>query len=312
VRRPGLRRRRLPVLVLALLAAVVCSVGFLMSFENHMIFYPTRYPVGRWDIPRLPGPPAGQAISIEDVYFQAEDGVRLNGWLAVPAHGKVAADTLPTLLWFHGNAGNLTDRYEMLVGLVNLPARVLLIDYRGYGRSGGSPSEKGLYRDARAAWRYLTGERGIAPQRLVIFGKSLGGAPAIDLATHVQPAGLIIQSSFTSIPDMAARVFPIVPRFMVMTKMDSLAKIRGIHVPKLFIHSPADEVVPYDMGRTLYDAAPEPKTFYTVAGARHNETWLVGGKAYWDAIRGFVSDSLRQSLEEQKDAGAGPTGPQAD
>jgi len=305
VRQLGNRRRRVWVPILALLAVIVCSVGFLMSFENHMIFYPSRYPVGRWDIPRLPGPPAGQAISIEDVYFSTEDGVRLNGWLAAPASPKAEADTLPTMLWFHGNAGNLTDRYEMLVGLVNLPARVLLVDYRGYGRSEGRPSEKGLYRDARAAWRYLTGERGIAPQRVVIFGKSLGGAPAIELATQVRPAGLIVQSSFTSIPDMAGRVFPIVPRFLVRTKMDSLDKIRGIHVPKLFIHSPADEVVPYDMGRTLYDAAPEPKTFYTVAGARHNETWLVGGKAYWEAIRGFVSDSLRESLVGYKEEDAG-------
>ncbi|MCG6963039.1 MAG: alpha/beta hydrolase [Acidobacteria bacterium] len=296
VRRHGGRHRRVWVAIMILLAATVCSIGFLMSFENHMIFYPTRYPVGRWDFAHLPQPPVGQTISIEDVYFAAEDGVCLNGWLAAPSAAKADADALPTLLWFHGNAGNLSDRYEMLIGLVNLSARVLLIDYRGYGRSEGRPSEKGLYLDARAAWRCLTEEHGIAPERIVIFGKSLGGAPAIDLATHVRPAGLIVQSSFTSIPDMAARVFPIVPRFLVMTKMDSLSKIRGIHVPKLFIHSPADEVVPYDMGRRLYDAAPEPKTFYTVAGAPHNETWIVGGKAYWDAIREFVSSAVHQSL----------------
>jgi len=199
------------------------------------------------------------------------------------------------LLFFHGNAGNLSHRAELLFELATrVPARVFVVGYRGYGRSEGRPSEDGLYRDARGAWRHLTGEDGLPPDRIVIFGKSLGGAVAIDLATEVEPAGLIVESSFTSIPDMAGKHYPFVPKFMVRTQMNSLAKITTISCPKLFIHSKADRVVPYALGRKLYEAAPEPKSFHEVHGAGHNETWLVGGSAYFDAIAGFVAQAMNR------------------
>src|SRR6185369_17276293 len=139
-----------------------------------------------------------------------------------------------------------------------------IIDYRGYGRSEGKPTEQGLYLDARAAWDYLTTERGVPSQRVIIFGKSLGGAPAIDLASHLEPGGLIVQSSFTSAADMAAVVMPLLPRVFLHTKMDSVTKISRVHCPKLFIHSRADEVVPFELGHRLYQVAPEPKLFYEV------------------------------------------------
>jgi fermentation-respiration switch protein FrsA (DUF1100 family) len=130
---------------------------------------------------------------------------------------------------------------------------------------------------------------------VVIFGKSLGGAVAVNLATETEPAGLIVESSFTSIRDMAARHYPFVPKAMVRTRMDSLAKIGGIGCPLLVIHSRADEVVPFEFGRALFEAAPEPKTFYEVAGAGHNETWLVGGQGYFDVIAGFVGEVNRRA-----------------
>lgn len=142
--------------------------------------------------------------------------------------------------------------------------------------------------DARAAWNYLTNERRVPANKIVIFGDSLGGAVAIDLATEVEPAGLIVQSGFTSISDMAAEVMPFVPGFILRTKMDSLAKIPRVSCPKLFIHSPNDEMVPYRMGRRLFDAAREPKQFYEVAGASHNEMDTVGGRVYFETIRNFV------------------------
>lgn len=200
---------------------------------------------------------------------------------------------IPTLLWFHGNAGNITHRFEMVRKLVQLPARVFIIDYRGYGRSEGSPSEQGLYLDARAAWDYLVNERGTSSASIVIFGDSLGGAVAIDLATTVSAAGLIVQSAFTSISDMAAEVMPFVPAFLVRTKMDSITKIPNVRSPKLFIHSPADEMVPYRLGRRLYDAAGDPKQFYEVAGASHNELDIVGGRAYFEAISRFVRECVK-------------------
>jgi fermentation-respiration switch protein FrsA (DUF1100 family) len=146
-----------------------------------------------------------------------------------------------------------------------------------------------LYRDARAAWDLLTGARGVPAQRIVVFGESLGCAPAIDLAAQVVPAGLVVQSGFTSIPDMVAALLPFVPRTLIRTRLDSLGRIRRVRCPKLFIHSPADEVVPYGLGRRLYEAALEPKRFHEVPGAPHNETHRVGGEAYWEALRSFVS-----------------------
>jgi fermentation-respiration switch protein FrsA (DUF1100 family) len=254
-----------------------------MLFEERLIYYPARGPEAFREVEahRARDP---EAPCLEDCDFRASDGVRLHGWWCGPRQGPAEA----VLLLFHGNAGNLAWRYDRLRKLVTLPAQVLIVDYRGYGRSEGTPSEEGLYRDAQAAWDHLTRARGLAPGRIVVFGKSLGGAPAVDLAARVQPAGLIVQSSFTSIPDMAGYVLPFLPRRLIRTQMDSLAKIPRVRCPKLFVHSPADEVVPYALGRRLFEAAGEPKRFHEVPGAAHNETSLVGGEAYLAALRDFV------------------------
>jgi fermentation-respiration switch protein FrsA (DUF1100 family) len=275
-RRPAWLAARIALLLAAGL------VAFVMLFEDRFIYFPTKYPEGAWDM-------SAASVKIEDVWFRAEDGVRLHGWYCTPRRETDGqALRRMTLLWFHGNAGNVTYRLGVIERLVELPADVFIIDYRGYGRSEGSPSEAGLYADARGAWDYLTVERQIPPADIVVFGDSLGGAVAIELATRVEPAGLIVQSGFTSIRDMAAEVMPFVPGFLLRTKMDSLNKVAGVRAPKLFIHSPADELVPYRFGRQLYDAAPAPKQFYEVKGARHNETDLVGGRAYFEAIANFV------------------------
>ncbi len=279
------RKRRRGSFLWAL--AIVCAmIGLLVIFlENRLIYYPTPYPEGFWDTAELS---RKSGCLVEDRFFSSEDGVDLHGWWCRPAEEK---QNLPTadlvLLWLHGNAGNLSHRGEAMLALAGLPATVFIVDYRGYGRSAGKPSEEGLYRDAWAAWRYLTQEKGIAPERIVIFGISLGGAVAVDLATQVKPAGLIVQSSFTSIRDMAAHHFPIVPGFLISTRLDSLAKIAEVDCRKLFIHSPADEIVPYDLGRILFEAAPEPKKFHEVPGAGHNETFIIGG-SYFVALAEFL------------------------
>ena len=269
--------------------AIFATMILLMAlFERSLIFFPTRYPDGLWDTEAVA---RGSGCVIEDRFFTAEDGVRLHGWWIRRVDG---GDDDPVLLFFHGNAGNLSHRAELLFDFATrVPARVFVVGYRGYGRSEGRPSEDGLYRDARAAWRHLTVEDGLPPDRIVIFGKSLGGAVAIDLAIVVEPAGLIVESSFTSIPDMAGKHYPFVPKFMIRTSMNSLAKIRTISCPKLFIHSKADRVVPYTLGRKLFEAAPEPKFFHEVVGAGHNETWLVGGNAYFDALTEFVGEAVK-------------------
>jgi hypothetical protein len=204
------------------------------------------------------------------------------------------------MLFFHGNAGNITSRYQLIRQFVRTPARVLIIDYRGYGKSEGSPSEQGVYLDAQAAWEYLTTTLSVPPGKIVLFGESLGGAVAIDQALRAQSsgtpcAGLITQSSFTSIPDMAATVMPHIPGFLLRTKMASIEKIGSIRCPKLFIHSRADEIVPFEMGHRLFSTALDPKQFYEVIGAGHNEMDLIGGRPYFDTISAFVRACAAQT-----------------
>ncbi|HQP44372.1 MAG TPA: alpha/beta hydrolase [Thermoanaerobaculales bacterium] len=277
------------LVVLALVCATI--VAGAMFLERQMIYFPTRYPDGLWELEAVT---RNSGCTLEDCFFQSEDGLRLHGWWCRPIHGEgVTADMV--LLWFHGNAGNLSHRADLMLRLARTPAQVVIVDYRGYGRSEGKPSERGLYRDADAAWRYLIGERRVAPERVVLLGDSLGAAVAVDLAARVEAAGLIVQSGFTSIPDLAARHFPFVPRALIRTKMDSLSKIPDVRGPKLFLHSPEDEVVPYGLGRRLYEAAAEPKRFLEVPGASHNDLSLVGGHRYFDAIATFLSDCRRRA-----------------
>lgn len=268
------------------MAAVVVLV--MAVFEEKLIFFPTSYPDGEWQVGEVV---RGSGCTLEDCFYAAEDGTRLHSWWCRPPEPTA---TGPVILFFHGNAGNLSHRADFVLELAaRVGAEVVAAGYRGYGRSDGKPSESGLYADARAAWEFITAERGVDPRRVVIFGKSLGGAVAVNLATETAPAGLIVESSFTSIPDMAARHYPFVPRFLIRTRMESLAKVANIRCPLLVVHSKADRVVPFDLGRRLFEAAPQPKTFYEVVGAGHNETWLVGGPAYFDAAANLVRTAVQ-------------------
>jgi hypothetical protein len=266
-----------------------------MLFEDSFIYFPAKYPAGAWERAE-PRAREGEIVArVEDVQLAATDGVRLHGWYCTPQIGRGGAlepvAAKQTLLFLHGNAGNISHRYEIIEDFVKLPVNVFMIDYRGYGKSEGRPSEQGLYRDARAAWDHLTTTRKIPASQIVIFGESLGGAVAIDLARETNACGLIVQSSFTSIADMAAELMPFVPSFMLSTKMDSLSKITDVACPKLFIHSQADEIVPYQLGRRLFDAAHAPKQFYEVKGASHNLMFEIGGAAYYEALRNFINSS---------------------
>jgi len=274
---------------------VLLCVGLVilvMAFEDKLIFFPAKYPEGFWSVDAIAGGEGEIVPRIEEIHFKAADGTSLHGWYSTPQRKSAgrfeAVHSDMVLLWFHGNAGNITHRFDMLSGLMELSVQVFIIDYRGYGKSEGSPSESGIYLDARGAWDYLTVERGVPSNRIIILGKSLGSAPAVDLASRVEPAGLIVQSGFTSATDMAATIFPFLPSALLRTKMDSIGKIANVACPKLFIHSPVDEVVPYKLGRRLFEAAPEPKQFYEVPRASHNETYIVGGKGYFNALRAFI------------------------
>jgi fermentation-respiration switch protein FrsA (DUF1100 family) len=274
-------------MVVSAAIAWVTIIVTMALFESSMIYFPDRYPVGFWDVEAVS---RASGTTIHDCDLTTADGVRLHGWWCRPDSVDETATTTAdmVLLYFHGNAGNLSQRADAVVELARMPVQVFILDYRGYGRSVGRPSERGLYLDARAAWHYLVDDNGIEPERIIILGKSLGGAVAVDLATEVEPAGLILQSTFTSIPDMAAHHYPFIPRWLIRTKMDSLSKIGRIACPVLVIHSTGDEVAPIAMGRRLLDAAGAEAWWLEIEGAAHNEVSVVGGTAYFEAIRIFI------------------------
>jgi fermentation-respiration switch protein FrsA (DUF1100 family) len=224
-------------------------------------------------------------LPLEDVWFQSGDGTPLFGWYVEPTPSRAV------LLWCHGNAGNIIHRLENLAELYRVGLAVFLFDYRGYGRSKGSPSEDGLYMDAMAAHAYLTGTRGIAPKRLVIFGRSLGAAVAGELTSRRPTAGLILENAFPSIEAMAkVHSMGLPARLLLQSRYPLVARLKDIHVPILVIHGDQDEIVPFELGKQVFEAAPEPKSFYVVEGAHHNDLYQVGGKPYFQRLRRFVED----------------------
>ena len=220
----------------------------------------------------------------EDVFLQAADGVQIHGyWL--PAEGATRA-----LLFLHGNSGNASHRLPNAAQLVGLGTHVLLLDYRGYGLSDGRPSEAGVYADARAGLAHLIEARGIEESRIVVFGRSLGGAVAVDLVQDRGVAGLILESTFTSVADMARSLLPPAAPF-VGGRFDSESKIARLRAPLLFFHGDRDEIVPFALGQRLFRAAPEPKAFEILEGAGHNDTVAVGGRPYFERIRRFLDQA---------------------
>ncbi|MCH7745609.1 MAG: alpha/beta hydrolase [Chloroflexi bacterium] len=264
---------------------IILIVGFVARQTNlldrYFLYFPER------EIFLTPG---NVGLVYEDVFISTSDGVKLHGWF-VPGKSDL------TLLWFHGNAGNISRRVDNIALLhERLGANIFIIDYRGYGRSEGSPSEQGLYLDAEAAIEYLRSREDVKDDRLVLFGRSLGGAVAVEMAVRHQVYALIIESSFTSVKAMAKGAHPVLSRLfpvgaVVRGKYDSLSKIKEVRSPVLVIHGNQDEIVPYIMGQELYDAANEPKTFYSIEGSGHNDTYIVGGNAYFDALRRFLEGS---------------------
>lgn len=246
----------------------------LESLVNRFIYYPEPH----WMIT-----PADLDLEAEDVFLTPEPGVQLHAWFFPHP------EPLATLLFCHGNAGNVSHRLENVVYLLRAGFQVLLFDYRGYGHSSGQPSEEGLYRDAATAWAHLLRRGDTAGSPRIIFGRSLGGAVAVDLATHAEAGALIIESTFTSVHTLARLVFPL-PLPSLPVKYDSLSKIGQLKMPLLVVHGEWDELIPFAEGRMLFEAAPEPKAWYPIPGASHNDTYLVGGEAYFHRLATFVDN----------------------
>ncbi|MGP0566551.1 MULTISPECIES: alpha/beta hydrolase [unclassified Nitrospina] len=265
----------------AILAILVFYAVVLVSCENKIIYHPHTYPDGEWD--------AADGMPVEDVWFTASDGTRLHGWYFP------AIEARATLLFFHGNAGNLTHRVDNIQRLTPLGLNVFIFDYRGYGKSEGAPDEAGILQDAQAAYDTLVKERKVPPDTVILFGRSLGAAFATDVAHRNPAAALILEAAFTSARDMAGAMFPILPiGWAIRSKLNAVDKVPDITIPKLIIHGTGDEVVPYKLGRKLYDAAAEPKAFYDLPGAGHNNTYRLGGQAYFDRIHRFVDEALAE------------------
>lgn len=254
------------------LGALLAWAG-LRWFEKVNLYIPNR---------TLTAHPGSFGLKYDEFKVPTEDGALVHGWFV---ENKPES---PVILVSHGNAGNISHRLDKLQIFRRAGASVLLYDYRGYGESQGSPSEQGTYLDAEAAYRWLTQIKGVPTRRIVLYGESLGSAVAVELALRNRPAGLIIDSAFTSTVEMGQLVFPFLPvRWMVRFKYDSLAKIGKVACPVLVMHSPQDDIVPFEMGRRLYEAAPQPKSFFEMKGD-HNEGFLETGPAYGEAVASFL------------------------
>ena len=230
----------------------------------------------------LTASPGTIGLVYENVSLTTADDEVLHGWY-VPAR-----DSAGVVLFFHGNAGNISHRLDSIEIFHELGLDVLIIDYRGNGESSGSPSEQGTYTDAQTAWDYLVDERGIAPGSIVVFGRSLGGAVASWLAAHTTPAAVILESCFTSGPDMAARLYPFLPaRLITRLKFPVRAYVTQISSPLLVVHSRQDEIIPFDMGEAVFAAAPGPKEFLELSGD-HNGGFQLNRNRYQAAIGEFL------------------------
>jgi fermentation-respiration switch protein FrsA (DUF1100 family) len=266
------------VLFVAIAYVAITAVLFLL--QSRLLYYP--------NLPsrEVVATPDQVGLAFESVQFTTEDGVRLDGWF-VPADRSRGV-----LLFFHGNAGNISHRLDSLRMFHGLGLSTFIFDYRGYGRSEGKISEQGSYRDGEAAWRYLTAERGIPPQHIVYFGRSLGSSIAAHLAMKQAPGALILESAFTSVPDVGARTYPFLPvRWLARFQYNTAAYLQSATAPVLIIHSREDEIIPFKFGQALFAGANEPKQFLEIRG-NHNEGFQLSGSDYVEGIDKFLRDHL--------------------
>ena len=269
------RLLRLVAVTVAVVYAVICLAVYL--FQAKLVYFPER---------QIEATPKQIRLEYEPVTLQTEDGIKLSAWFvpAQPARGAV--------LFCHGNAVNISHLLDSIEIFHRLRLSTLVFDYRGYGQSEGAPSEEGTYRDAEAAWRYLVEQRGIAPNQIVISGRSLGGSVAAWLGNRHPSAALIIESSFTSIADIGAATYRYLPvRLLSRFEYNTAESLRKVRSPVLIIHSRKDELIPYSHGMELFRSAHDPKAFLEITGD-HNSGFLTSGALYEEGIQKFLDKYL--------------------
>jgi uncharacterized protein len=264
--------------------AYLCLAIVLYYMQPRFLYEPVR---------EIPYTPAELGLDFEEVYFRTGDRLRLHGWF-VPAQNSEF-----TVLYCHGNGGNMMYFLETVNFLNKLGLNCFIFDYRGYGSSQGQPTENGTYLDVRAAYRWLTKKKGVAPEHIILFGWSLGGSIAAYLAGKVKPAGLVIESAFTSYRDIGRKFYPYMPvKWFARFNYPTVDYVRKVKCPVLIIHSRNDEMIPFEFGLEIYNAANEPKKFVEIFGG-HNDGFFVSSEAYKKAWTNWLI-SLKDAGQERE------------
>lgn len=274
-----MRRRRLVRLLLTILVGYAIALCVIRIFESRFIFFPN-------DPGRLEGDWNPRDLPLENVWLKTSDGIKLHAWW-------IAADGAAfTFLAFHGNAGNIADRADIYRFLHGLPANVLAVEYRGYGRSEGTPSEAGLYRDAEAGYTYLTQDKSVDPRMIISYGQSLGTGVAAYLAAERRVGGVVLEAPFPSLSAMARKVFWFLPgaNLFVWGQFDTARRLASINAPLLVVHCTQDPVIPPEMGERVFAAAREPKSILRINGDCHEEASLISPTKYEDRLRAFLNE----------------------
>lgn len=258
--------------ILLLCMAIGLMVIYLRYIERRSLFYPMK------EIEFLP---RQIGLNYEDIFFKTSDNIDINGWFISSPNARY------TILFCHGNAGNISHRLEKLKFFHELGCDIFIFDYRGYGRSKGKPSEKGMYLDVQGAYDYLL-SRKINPEQVIGYGESIGGAIIIDLASKNRLGGLITDSTLSSSKDMIKIIYPFLPYWVFSSRLDSINKIKYIKIPKLIIHSVNDEIVPYKLGQKLFENADDPKEFLQIRGG-HNSCFFESEVILKEKIANFLN-----------------------
>jgi len=268
-------------IVIIVTSVCVVFIALLFVLQSRYVYYPDRI---------LLADPGAIELHFESISFETTDGVKLSGWFIPSERAR------GVILFCHGNAGNISHRLDSIQIFHRLGLDVFIFDYRGYGQSQGKPTESGTYQDADAAWRYLIEERQVTPTEIIVSGRSLGRGVASWLAQSHTPGALILESTFNSIRDIAARLYPFLPvRLLLRFEYNTADYLGRVSCPVLIVHSREDEIMPFSHGRRLFEVANEPKRFLELTGT-HNEGFLTSGKRYEEGLNAFISEYIQPKI----------------